>query len=143
MWKRSVVSGRLWSRWGSGLHFASRAARSFGVGRTERPRYLIMDRDPLCTTNVRSLLRDAGVKVLRPPACSPNFNPFAERFVRSIQSECLAKVIQVDTCQHEHHVVCADRGLSAWDDHLAASQDLDDESPGRKGEIRESPADDG
>ncbi len=35
-------------------------------------RYLIHDRDPLFTEEVRGLLRDAGVKPLRLPAKSPN-----------------------------------------------------------------------
>jgi len=35
----------------------------------------------------------AGVKLLRMPACSPNLNAFAERFVRSIKQECLRHIV--------------------------------------------------
>src|SRR5450631_2970275 len=34
----------------------------------------------------------AGVKTVRLPAHSPNLNAFAERFVLSIKSECLARL---------------------------------------------------
>jgi putative transposase len=35
----------------------------------------------------------SGVKSLRLPARSPNLNAYAERFVRSIKSECLRRVV--------------------------------------------------
>ena len=56
-------------------------------------RYLITDRDPLFTDAFRHLLQDSGVKSVRLPARSPDLNPFAERFVLSIKSECLNRLI--------------------------------------------------
>jgi transposase InsO family protein len=41
----------------------------------------------------RRLLRDSGVKPLLLPARSPNLNAFAERFVLSIKSECLERMV--------------------------------------------------
>jgi transposase InsO family protein len=58
-----------------------------------RHRYLIMDRDPLFTRNFRAMLARSGVASVRLPVRSPNLNAFAERFVRSIKSECLGRVI--------------------------------------------------
>jgi transposase InsO family protein len=55
--------------------------------------YLILDRDPLYTAAFRDRLRDGGVKPLRLPAQSPNLNAFAERFVGSIRSECLDRMV--------------------------------------------------
>jgi transposase InsO family protein len=55
--------------------------------------YLIHDRDPLFTTEFRGILRASGVAPVRLPARSPNLNAYAERFVRSIKSECLAQII--------------------------------------------------
>jgi transposase InsO family protein len=55
--------------------------------------YLILDRDRLYTIAFRDLLRDSGVKPLRLPARSPNLNAFAERFVGSIKSECLDRIV--------------------------------------------------
>jgi putative transposase len=55
--------------------------------------HLIMDRDPLYTREVRTLLNSAGMEPVRLPARSPNLNAYAERFVLSIKSECLDKLI--------------------------------------------------
>jgi putative transposase len=54
--------------------------------------YLIHDRDPLFTRQFRNLLSASGVEAVRLPARSPNLNAYAERFVRSIKSECLRRV---------------------------------------------------
>ncbi|HEX3757462.1 MAG TPA: integrase core domain-containing protein [Kofleriaceae bacterium] len=56
-------------------------------------RYLLHDRDPLFTDGFRGVLAAAGVKCLRLPARSPDLNSFAERFVLSIKSECLSKLV--------------------------------------------------
>src|SRR5690348_13241699 len=56
-------------------------------------RYLLHDRDPLFTDEFHSLLAAARVKCLRLPARSPDLNSFAERFVLSIKSECLSKLV--------------------------------------------------
>jgi len=55
--------------------------------------YLIHDRDPLFTTAFTLVLRSGGVMTVRLPPRSPNLNAYAERFVRSIRSECLSKII--------------------------------------------------
>lgn len=56
-------------------------------------RYIILDRDPLYTAAFRRMLKGSGVKVLRLPARSPNLNALAERFVLSVKSECLNRVV--------------------------------------------------
>jgi len=56
-------------------------------------RYLLLDRDPLYTQGFRRILDQAGVKTVRLPAHSPNLNAFAERFVLSIKSECLDRLV--------------------------------------------------
>ncbi|MFT5393965.1 MAG: putative transposase [Gammaproteobacteria bacterium] len=55
--------------------------------------YLIHDRDPLFMDAFREILRTSGVKTVKLPARSPNLNAYAERFVRSIKSECLSHII--------------------------------------------------
>ena len=55
--------------------------------------YIILDRDPLYTAAFRRLLRDSGVTPLVLPAWSPNLNAFAERFVGSVKSECLDRMV--------------------------------------------------
>jgi transposase InsO family protein len=56
-------------------------------------RYLIHDRSPLFTKEFIAILKAAGVQTIKLPPSSPNLSPHAERFVRSIKSECLAKMI--------------------------------------------------
>ena len=63
-------------------------------------RYLIHDRDPLFTHAFRDLLKSSGVEPVKLPARSPNLNAYAERFVRSIKSECLTRIIPLG----EHHL---------------------------------------
>jgi transposase InsO family protein len=58
-------------------------------------RYLIHDRDPLFTQGFREILGGSGVRPVRLPSRSPNLNAYAERFVRSIKSECLGRVIPI------------------------------------------------
>ena len=45
------------------------------------------------TDGLRMILESSGVETVKLPARSPNLNAYAERFVRSIKSECLAKII--------------------------------------------------
>jgi len=54
---------------------------------------LIHDRDPLFTTEFRSMLADVGVEAVKLPPRSPNLNAYAERFVRSIKESCLDQMI--------------------------------------------------
>ena len=56
-------------------------------------RYLIHDRDPLFTAAFRATLSAAGVTCLKLPPRSPNLNSVAERFVLSLKSECLDKLV--------------------------------------------------
>ena len=55
--------------------------------------YLILDRDTKYTDQFRRLIRGIGTNVIRLPPRSPNLNAYAERFVRSIKSECLNRMI--------------------------------------------------
>ena len=67
-------------------------------------RYLIHDRDPLFTKEFRDTLAASGVKTVRLPARSPNLNAFAKRFVLSIKSECLDRLILLSELQLRHAV---------------------------------------
>ncbi len=56
-------------------------------------KFLVHDRDPLFTKDFREILRSSGVKCVKTTVASPNLNPYAERFIRSIKSECLNKML--------------------------------------------------
>ncbi len=64
--------------------------------------YLIHDRDPLYTTEFHTIVKTAGVKPVKLPPKSPNLNPYAERFVKSIKSECLDYLILSSVQQLEY-----------------------------------------
>ena len=56
-------------------------------------KYLIHDRDPLFTDRFCEILGSVGITTIKTSPKSPNMTPFAERFVRTIKSECLDKMI--------------------------------------------------
>jgi putative transposase len=56
-------------------------------------KYLVHDRDPVFTEAFKEILRAGGIKPVKTTVASPNLNPFAERFVRSIKYECLNKML--------------------------------------------------
>jgi len=58
-------------------------------------RYLLHDRDTKFCESFRELIESGSVNPLRLPARSPNLNSYAERWVRSVKEECLAKLILV------------------------------------------------
>jgi len=58
-------------------------------------RYLLHDRDTKFCESFRELIETGNVDPLRLPARSPNLNSYAERWVRSVKEECLAKLILV------------------------------------------------
>jgi hypothetical protein len=66
-------------------------------------RYLIHDRDPLYRTDgFHGILKSIGVKPVRLPARSPDLNCYAERFVKSVKSECLDHLILSSVDQLEY-----------------------------------------
>jgi len=67
-------------------------------------RHMILDRDPLYTRAFRSTLAESGVNIVRLPARSPDLNAFAERFVLSMKSECLDRVIPLGE-RHLRHLL--------------------------------------
>jgi Integrase core domain len=66
--------------------------------------------DSKFTATFRSLLKDAGIRVLVTPASAPNCNAYAERFVRSIKDECLDRMIFFGTAS-------LDRALREYEAH--------------------------
>ena len=65
------------------------------TGMLRGTRHLIVDRDTKYSAAFRTFLSREGVHVIRLPPRPPNLNAFAERFVRSIKSACLSKLISI------------------------------------------------
>jgi putative transposase len=56
-------------------------------------RYLLMDQDTKFCAEFRSILEDDDVDPLMLPPRSPNLNAYMERFMRSLKSESLSRVL--------------------------------------------------
>ena len=56
-------------------------------------RYLIHDRDAKYTQSFDQILQAAGTAAVKLPPQSPNLNAVAERFVKSIKTECLEQFV--------------------------------------------------
>ena len=85
-------------------------------------RYLIHDRDPLYTTaGFHEILRGSGIEPVKLPARSPDLNCYAERFVKSVKSECLDHLILSSVEQLEYVL----RQYSAYYHHERIHQSLD------------------
>ena len=66
-------------------------------------KYLIHDRDPLYKTKeFHQILRYSGIKPVKLPPRSPDLNPYAERFMKSVKSECLNYLILSSVEQLEY-----------------------------------------
>jgi transposase InsO family protein len=83
--------------------------------------YLILDRDPLHTAAFRDVLRNSAVQPVLLPTRSPNLNAFAERFVRSIKSECVDRFVPLG----EHHLRAGVRAFLAHYHEERPHQGLD------------------
>ena len=64
--------------------------------RSEPIRFLIRDRDQKFTDGFDDVFRSDGIKIVRTPFRTPQANGVAERFVRTIRSECLDWMLILD-----------------------------------------------
>jgi transposase InsO family protein len=62
-------------------------------GFLRKMRYLILDLDSKFTEQFKSILKRAGVEVVNTAYQAPNMNAIAERWVSSVKSECLGRLI--------------------------------------------------
>jgi transposase InsO family protein len=72
---------------------AMRSVTDSVEGILHRHSVLLCDRDRKWSGAVLEFMRSSGVHVVQTPVRAPNCNAHAERFVRSIKSECLNRVI--------------------------------------------------
>ena len=87
------IVGDSWRRWRQNDGRLTRGQTSWWSVPSFSSLALIHDRDPLLTAEFLRTLEAAGVKSVKLPPRSPNLNPHAERFVRSIKESCLDRMI--------------------------------------------------
>jgi putative transposase len=68
----------------------------------EGMRYLIHDRDAKFTAAFDEVFRSEGMTVIRTPVQAPQANAFAERYVRTVRTECLDWLLIIGRRHLEH-----------------------------------------
>jgi putative transposase len=85
------ITGKPDSAW------VTQQARNVAVGeRLEGVRFLIRDRDSKFTGPFDEVFRSEGVRIIKTPVRAPRANAFAERWVRTIRTECLDWMLVFD-----------------------------------------------
>jgi hypothetical protein len=90
----------------------ARNATMENTGYLKSCRYVLHDRDEKFCAEFRDTLAAGGVSCVALPARSPNLNCYAERWVRSVKTECLSQLILfgesslrralTNFCEHYH-----------------------------------------
>jgi transposase InsO family protein len=120
LWATDFFTTEIWTRWGLTTYYVLffihvRSRRIVLGGMSQNPnegwmkqtarnvtssdgllvgaRYLIHDRDAKYTQSFDQILKAAGTAAVKLPPQSPNLNAFAERFVKSIKTECVEQFV--------------------------------------------------
>jgi putative transposase len=87
---------------------------------SERPfRFLIHDRDAKFSRASDEVFRTEGVKVILTPVQAPNANAFAERWVRTLRTDCLDRILILGRRHLEHVLHVYQRHYDAHRPHRA------------------------
>jgi putative transposase len=120
LWATDFFTTEIWTRWGLTTYYVLffihvRSRRVVLGGMSQNPNepwmkqmarnvtgwegervgahYLIHDRDAKYTRSFDGILNAAGIAVVKLPPHSPNLNTFAERFVKTIKTECVEQFV--------------------------------------------------
>ena len=72
------------------------------TGLFEQMRFLIHDRDSKFTASFDEVFRSEGIRVVHTPVRAPQANAYAERFVRTLRTECLDWLLILGRRHLEH-----------------------------------------
>jgi hypothetical protein len=88
-------------------------------------KFLVRDRETKYVANFDEVFRSEGAQILKTPFRTPNANAYAERFVRTIRSECLDHLLIVNA-RHLERVL---RSYARHYNHQRPHQGISQESP--------------
>jgi len=85
-------------------------------------KFLVRDRDTKYVANFDEVFRSEGAQILKTPFRTPNANAYAERFVRTVRSECLDHLLVVNQRHLERILRSYVRHYSRHRPHQGLSQ---------------------
>ena len=87
-------------------------------------KFLVRDRDTKYVSGFDEVSRSEGVKILRTPFRTPNANAYAERFVRTVRSECPDRLLIVKAWHLEHVLRIYARHYDGFCPHQGLEQQI-------------------
>jgi transposase InsO family protein len=87
-------------------------------------KFLVHDRDTKFTVGFDEVFESEGAQILRTPVRAPNANAYAERFVRTVRSECLDHLLVVSAPHLERILRSYARHYNGHRPHQGLSQDI-------------------
>ena len=87
-------------------------------------KFLIRDRDTKYVGSFDEVFRSEGAQILTTPFRTPNANAYAERFVRTVRSECLDHLLIVSVRHLEHILRAYARHYNQHRPHQGISQGI-------------------
>ena len=87
-------------------------------------KFLVRDRDTKYVASFDEVIRSEGAQILKTPFRTPNANAYAERFVRTIRSECLDHLLIVNARHLERILRSYARHYNRYRPHHSLSQEV-------------------
>jgi putative transposase len=89
-----------------------------------KTKFLVRDRDTKYVAGFDEVFRSEGAQILQTPFRTPNANAYAERFVRTIRSECLDHLLIVNARHLERVLRSYARHYNSHRPHQEISQEI-------------------
>ena len=87
-------------------------------------KFLVRDRDSKYVAGFDEVFRSEGARISRTPFRTPNANAYAERFVRTVRSECLDRLLIVNARHLERVLRSYARHYNAGRPHQGLAQEI-------------------
>ena len=87
-------------------------------------KFLVRDRDTKYVAGFDEVFRSEATQILKTPFRTPNANAYAERFVRTIRSECLDHLLIVNARHLEHILRAYAQHYNGFRPHQGLSQQI-------------------